>query len=110
MNLQGQLIGINTAIFSQSGGNLGIGFAIPSNMVKNVLDNLIKHGKVIRGWIGVSIQELTPDLAKQFGTESANGALVAEILEDCPAAKAKLQRGDIITAYNGTVIQWHRDQ
>ncbi len=105
VNLNGELIGINTAIFSRSGGFMGIGFAIPSNMAKNVLDNLRKHGKVIRGWLGVSIQGVTPDLAKQFGVSEAQGALVADVLEGSPAAKAKLDRGDIITAYNGTPIK-----
>jgi len=104
VNLKGELIGINTAIFTRSGGYMGIGFAIPSNMVRNVMESLIKHGKVVRGWIGVSIQEITQDLAKEFGTTDTKGALVADVLEDSPAAKAKLERGDIITAYNGTPI------
>lgn len=105
VNLKGELIGINTAIFSRSGGNMGIGFAIPSKMAKGVMESLIKHGKVVRGWLGVSIQEVTYDLAKEFGASDTNGALVADVLEDGPAAKAKLQRGDIITAYNGTPIK-----
>jgi serine protease Do len=83
---------------------MGIGFAIPSNMAKSVMNSLIKHGKVVRGWLGVSIQEVSQDLAKEFGAPDTNGALVAEVLEEGPAAKAKLQRGDIITAYNGTKI------
>ena len=105
VNLKGELIGINTAIFSQSGGYMGIGFAIPSNMAKSIMQNLIKHGKVIRGWIGVSIQEVTPDLAKEFGTTETSGALVADVMDDSPASNAKLERGDIITAYNGTAIR-----
>lgn len=104
VNLKGELIGINTAIFTQSGGYMGIGFAIPSNMAKSVMQNLIKHGKVIRGWIGVSIQEVTPDLAKEFGAVETTGALVADVMDDSPASKAKLERGDIITAYNSTAI------
>jgi serine protease Do len=104
-NLKGELIGINTAIFSQSGGYMGIGFAIPSSMAKNVFHSLVTHGKVVRGWIGVSIQEVTPDLAKEFGTSDTAGALVADVLEDGPAAKAKLERGDIIVAYNGTSVR-----
>ncbi len=104
VNLKGELIGINTAIFSQSGGNMGIGFAIPSNMARSVLESLIKHGKVVRGWMGVSIQEVNPDLAKEFGAADTKGALVADVMEDSPAARAKLERGDIITAYNGTPI------
>ena len=105
VNLKGELIGINTAIFSQSGGYMGIGFAIPSTMAKSVMQSLIKHGKVIRGWIGLSIQDVTPDLAKEFGAIENKGALVGDVLEDSPASKAKLERGDIITIYNGTPIR-----
>lgn len=104
VNLNGELIGINTAIFTQSGGYMGIGFAIPSNMAKSVMDSLIQHGKVVRGWIGVSIQEVTQDLAKEFGAADTNGALLADIIDDGPAAKAKLERGDIITSYQGKAI------
>jgi Do/DeqQ family serine protease len=104
VNLRGELIGINTAIFSRSGGYMGIGFAIPSNMAKTVMTNLIKHGKVVRGWIGVSIQELNQDLARQFGAAEAKGALVGDVMDDSPASKAKLERGDIITTYNGVSI------
>lgn len=104
VNLNGELIGINTAIFTRSGGYMGIGFAIPSNMAKSVMDSLIKHGKVVRGWIGVSIQEVTQDLAKEFGVPDTKGALLADIMDDSPAAKAKLERGDIITTYQGKVI------
>ncbi len=105
VNLKGELVGINTAIFSRSGGNMGIGFAIPSNMARTVMNSLIKHGKVVRGWLGVSIQELTPELAKEFGTADSQGALVADVLEDSPAAKAKLQRGDVIVSYNNTPVK-----
>lgn len=104
VNLNGELIGINTAIFTQSGGYMGIGFAIPSNMAKSVMDSLIKHGKVVRGWIGVSIQEVTQDLAKEFGAADTKGALLADIMDGSPAAKAKLERGDIVTTYQGKVI------
>lgn len=105
VNLQGELIGINSAIFSRTGGNMGIGFAIPSNMAKTVMNSLVKYGKVVRGWLGVSIQEINQDLAKEFGAPDTRGALVADVMEDSPAAKGKLQRGDIITAYNGTEIK-----
>ena len=98
VNLKGELIGINTAIFSRSGGYMGIGFAIPSTMAKSVMQSLIKHGKVIRGWLGVSIQDVTPDLAKEFGATENTGALVGDVMEDSPASKANLERGDIITA------------
>jgi len=83
---------------------MGIGFAIPSNMAKSVMDSLIKHGKVVRGWIGVSIQEVTQDLSKEFGAADTKGALVADIMDNSPAAKAKLERGDIITSYQDKVI------
>ena len=105
VNLNGELIGINTAIFSRSGGYMGIGFAIPSNMAQSVMNSLIKHGKVVRGWLGISIQDVTQDLAKEFGAADTAGALVGDVVEDGPAAKAKLQRGDILTAYNGTTIR-----
>ncbi|MDO9116482.1 MAG: DegQ family serine endoprotease [Nitrospira sp.] len=105
VNLNGELIGISTAIFTRTGGYMGIGFAIPSNMVRSVMTSLIKHGKVVRGWLGVSIQELTDELAKQFDVVEAKGALVSDVMEDSPAAKAKLERGDIITAYNNVAVK-----
>ncbi len=105
VNLRGELIGINTAIFSRSGGYMGIGFAIPSNMVKNVMNSLRTHGKVVRGWLGVNIQEITHDLAKQFEAKNNKGALVSDVVNGSPAEKAKFQRGDIITHYNGTTVK-----
>ena len=104
VNARGQLVGINTAIFSRSGGYMGIGFAVPSNMTRAVMDSLIKTGKVVRGWLGVSIQEVTPDLAKQFGMKEARGALVNEVIPDSPAAAAGIQGGDIIIAFNGKAV------
>src|SRR5437867_9221231 len=86
VNARGELIGINTAIFSQSGGYMGIGFAVPSNMVRSVMQSLVKSGKVVRGWLGVSIQPITPELAKQFGLKESRGALVNEVIPDSPAA------------------------
>jgi Do/DeqQ family serine protease len=100
VNLQGQLIGINTAIFSRTGGYMGIGFAIPSQMVKHVMQSLIGQGKVIRGWLGVSIQELSQDLAQQFDAPDTQGALVGDVFSTSPAGLAGLQRGDIIRKYN----------
>lgn len=100
VNVRGELVGINTAIFSTSGGYQGIGFAIPSSMAKVVMDNLIKKGKVVRGWLGVSIQAVTPELAKQFGIKDERGALVGDVIEDSPAEKAGLQRGDVIIEYD----------
>src|SRR3989344_5705793 len=104
VNARGQLVGINTAIFSRSGGYMGIGFAVPSNMTRAVMDSLIKGGKVVRGWLGVSIQDVTPDLAKQFGLKDSRGALVSEIIPDSPAAAAGIQSGDIITMFNGKTV------
>ena len=105
VNVKGELVGINTAIFSTSGGYQGIGFAIPSSMAKVVMDNLIKKGKVVRGWLGVSIQPVTPELAKQFGIKDERGALVGDVVEDSPAEKAALQRGDVIIEYDGKEIK-----
>jgi len=105
VNTRGELIGINTAIFSRTGGSMGIGFAIPSNMAKNVMDSLIKTGKVVRGYIGVSIQDLTPKIAKQFGLDKAQGALVGDVVGGTPADKAGVQAGDVITRYNGKPIE-----
>ena len=104
VNLRGELIGINTAIFTRSGGYMGIGFAIPSNMVKTVMNSLVKHGKVVRGWLGVSIQEVTPELAEQFDAPASRGALVGDVIDDSPAEHAKFERGDIITKYNGKTV------
>ncbi|MCE5194993.1 MAG: DegQ family serine endoprotease [Nitrospiraceae bacterium] len=104
VNIRGELIGINTAIFSTSGGYQGIGFAIPINMAKNVMETLIKSGKVTRGWLGVSIQPITPELAKQFNLKDDKGALVGGITEDSPAEKAGLQNGDVIIEYDGKQI------
>ncbi len=104
LNVQAQVIGINSAIFSQSGGNIGIGFAIPINLVRNVVEQLKAHGKVVRGWLGVSIQDVTPDLAKSFGLKETAGGLVADVTPDSPAARTGIQRGDIVIEYNGTTI------
>jgi serine protease Do len=104
VNVRGELIGINTAIFSTSGGYQGIGFAVPSNMAKAVMDSLIKSGKVVRGWLGVSIQPVTPDLAKQFGLKEEKGALVGDVIEEGPAEKSGIQRGDVIVAYDGKEV------
>jgi len=105
VNIKGELIGINTAIYTTSGGYQGIGFAIPSNMVKSIMASLIKEGKVTRGWLGVTIQKVTPELAKQFNLKEDAGALVGDIMENSPAEKAGLQRGDIILEYDGKKIE-----
>jgi serine protease Do len=104
VNVRGELVGINTAIFSTSGGYQGIGFAIPSSMAKVVMDNLIRKGKVVRGWLGVSVQPVTPDLAKQFGIKDDQGALVGDVVEEGPAEKAGIQRGDVITEFDGKAV------
>lgn len=101
LTLAGSVIGINAAIISESGGYEGIGFAIPSNMALHVANALIARGKVERGWLGVSAQDLTPDLAQSFGLESSKGALIAEVTKDGPADKAGIKRGDVVLSYKG---------
>lgn len=105
VNMRGELIGINTAIFSKTGGYQGIGFSVPSNMVRTVMDQLIKKGKVTRGWIGVTIQELTPEIAHKFGMSNAEGVLVTDVVKGGPAYKAGLMRGDIILEYNDKKVK-----
>jgi serine protease Do len=105
VDTKGELVGINTAIFSTSGGYMGIGFAIPSGMAKSVMDSIILHGRVIRGWLGVTVQDLTPDLAKHFGLEGKKGSLVTDVVKGGPAEKAGLQRGDLVTAIGGNPVE-----
>lgn len=105
VNVKGELVGINTAIFSTSGGYQGIGFAVPTNMAKTVMDSLRTKGKVTRGWLGVTIQSLTPDLAKQFNLKEEKGVLVGDVVESGPAEKAGLQRGDVIIEFDGKKIE-----
>jgi serine protease Do len=105
VNLKGELIGINTAIFTRSGGYMGIGFAIPSNMAKSIQTSLTQHGKVIRGWLGVSIQDLTPDLQEQFDAPDQRGVLVSDVVEDSPAEAGGLKRGDIIRQYDSYEVK-----
>ncbi|MGK8638206.1 Do family serine endopeptidase [Brucella anthropi] len=108
-NLSGQVIGINTAIFSPSGGSVGIAFAIPASTAKQVVDQLIEKGSVERGWIGVQIQPVTKDIAASLGLAEEKGAIVASPQKDGPAAKAGIQSGDVITAVNGETVQDPRD-
>ncbi len=103
-NLDGQVIGINTAIFSPSGGSVGIGFAIPSNLAKPVLDQIIKYGRTRRGWIGVRIQSVTEEIAQSLGLPKNEGALVASVTPKSPAAQAGLTAGDVILSFNGQAI------
>ncbi|MBI4825179.1 MAG: DegQ family serine endoprotease [Nitrospirae bacterium] len=100
VNVKGEFIGVNTAIISRTGGYEGIGFAVPSNMVKSVMTQLVKEGKVTRGWAGVAIQQVTPELARTFGLKKPEGALVTEVIDNSPAEKAGLRRGDIILEVN----------
>lgn len=105
VNSRGELVGVNTAIFSTSGGSMGVGFAIPARMAKTIMESLIEHGKVIRSWLGVNIQNITPELARHFSIEQRQGVLIADVGEDSPAAKAGLERGDIITAMDGKEVR-----
>ncbi|HUJ70902.1 MAG TPA: trypsin-like peptidase domain-containing protein, partial [Verrucomicrobiae bacterium] len=100
-NTDGQVIGINTLIYTRTGANNGIGFAIPIDLARNVVDQLKAHGRVVRGMIGVEIQEVTADLAQSFGLDKPEGALVAAVTKDSPAAKAGIERGDIVIKFNG---------
>ncbi len=104
INLQGEVVGVNTAIYSRRGGNIGIGFAIPIDLAKSVVQQLREKGSVTRGWLGVMIQSVTPELAKSFDLADPKGALVAEVTPDSPAHRAGLERGDIIVAFNQTEI------
>ena len=103
-NAEGEVVGVNTAIFSPSGGSVGIGFAISSDVVKNVVEQLKANGSVTRGWIGVQIQNVTQDLADDLGLKDASGALVAEAQKNSPAAEAGVKSGDVITAVDGETV------
>jgi len=105
VNLGGQLVGINSAIISRTGGNIGIGFAIPSNMMRNVMQQLIKYGEVRRGVLGVNIQTLTPDIAESLGLANTQGALVSQVVDGSAAEKAGIKAGDVITAVNGKPVK-----
>jgi serine protease Do len=105
IDTRGDLVGINTAILSgETGGNQGIGFAIPANLVHNIMDQIMKNGKVTRGYMGILPQELTPEMAKAFGVPNTHGIALANVIADGPAAKAGLKVGDVITAVNGTPV------
>ncbi len=108
-DLAGNVIGVNSAIFSPTGGNVGIGFAIPSNTASSIVQQLIRSGRVTRGWIGVSIQPLDDDLARSLGLDEPQGALVASLVPDGPAARAGIQQGDVILTFNGQRIEDSRD-
>ena len=104
VNLKGQLVGVNSEILSRSGGNIGIGFAIPSDLARTIMDQLIAHGKVVHGHIGVMIQNLTPELAKALGVNTDHGVVVSRVMSDSPAQKAGLKNEDVIVAANGKKV------
>ncbi len=104
VNIGGELVGINTAIFSRSGGYQGIGFAVPSNMAKRVMKQLLKEGRVSRGWFGVTIQDITPEIADHFGLAEVRGALVGDVMPGSPAEKAGIRRGDVVLEFDGKVV------
>ncbi len=108
-DVEGNVIGVNTAIFSPSGGSVGIAFAIPAETVRNVVAQLRENGSVTRGWIGVQIQPVTPEIADSMGLKQATGALVAEPQPNSPAAKAGVQSGDVIVSVNGTPVRNARE-
>ncbi len=108
-DLSGRVVGMNTAIFSPSGGSVGIGFAIPASTVKSVVDQLREHGNVARGWLGVQIQSLTPDMAASLGVKSAKGAIVASVVDDSPASKAGFKQGDVVLSLNGSDVDDNKD-
>jgi serine protease Do len=104
VNIEGDVIGINTAIFSRTGGYQGIGFAIPINMAKTIMDSLISKGKVVRGWLGVMIQPVTPEIAKSFGLKETTGTLIGDVLKGGPAEKAGFKRGDVLISFEGKPV------
>ena len=105
INVRGELIGINTAILSPTGGNLGIGFAVPSSLARFAMTQIIENGRVIRGWLGVAVQELTPALAKALKLDAARGAVIADVAPGSPAERAGLRQGDVVLALNGEAIE-----
>ncbi|MBA2484925.1 MAG: DegQ family serine endoprotease [Nitrospira sp.] len=105
VNTRGELIGINTAIFSQSGGYQGVGFAVPTSMSKPIYESLVKTGKVVRGYLGIGIQDLNQELAKSFSLKGTSGAVVTDLKEDGPAEKAGLKQGDVIVSFQGIPVE-----
>ncbi|HKJ68803.1 MAG TPA: DegQ family serine endoprotease, partial [bacterium] len=105
VNLDGELIGINSAIVTESGGFMGIGFAIPVNLVDKIATDIIQKGRVIRGWLGVYIQDITPEIAKAMNLESTHGVVVSKVQENSPASRAGLQKGDVIVGFDGKSIE-----
>ncbi|MDP1683019.1 MAG: PDZ domain-containing protein, partial [Burkholderiales bacterium] len=104
VDTQGNLVGINSAIFSKSGGSQGIGFAIPESLVKQVMEQIIKHGSVTRGWLGVSMRDMNPETAQAFKLPNIAGTLIIGVLRNGPADRANIQPGDIIVGINGRAL------
>ena len=105
INAKGELVGINTAILSESGGNMGVGFAVPINMARNVMDQIMKSGKVVRGYMGAGIQDVTPALAKGLGLKDSRGVAITQVEKDSPAEKSGLRPGDVVTAIDGGSVE-----
>jgi serine protease Do len=105
VNMKGEIIGINTAIASRSGGSMGVGFAIPSDMVRRIMESIMTDGRVNRGWLGVGIQDLDEDLAQSFGLKSTQGALVGGVMADGPADQAGLKAGDVLLKLDGKIVR-----
>jgi serine protease Do len=108
-NLKGEVVGINTAIFSPTGGSVGIGFSVPANTAKGVIDQLTKYGETRRGWLGVKIQSVTEDIAESMGLDRPRGALIADVTKTGPAEKAGIEAGDVVIAFNGRAVNQMRD-
>src|SRR5262249_10134741 len=109
VNMSGEIIGINSAILSRSGGNVGIGFSIPIIMAKRIYTELAAKGKVTRGWLGVSIQAMKPELAKGFGLKEPRGVLISDVVQDSPADKAGVAAGDVVTEFDGKKVDTPQD-
>jgi serine protease Do len=107
--MKGEVVGINTAIFSQGGGNVGIGFAIPVNMAQGIIEQLKNEGQVTRGWLGVGIQDITPELGEYYGVKDKNGVLVTQVFKGDPADKSGIKTGDVIVAVDGKKVSSSRD-
>ena len=106
--MDGELIGINTAILSQTGGNIGIGFAIPVDLVMDIVESLRKYGRVVRGWLGVTVQEITPEIAEAMELKTPRGVLIADVIKGSPAAEAGIRQGDVVVSINGKEVNDHR--
>jgi serine protease Do len=104
LNIRGEVMGINSRIFSQTGGFNGISLAIPSNTARRVMESILSKGRMLRPYLGVTMQDITPQLAREFGLNDTNGALIADVFQNSPAARAGLQSGDVVKAFNGTKV------